>query len=156
MTNNELNSYALKEYINLKQHKHFDELIKIEEEIKINKDPFDVGFYLNKQDELSYLYGEIENVRGDFSARFERYLADRVRIIGIEVTKNKDGSFQSGEEKIKISSTMLSSAIRKIVKGEIGDLYEKLLDLESKLRRITNAIQTCRNHIYNKKDSSKE
>lgn len=154
MNAQELNQYAEKEYQNMLDNKYLDEFNDIQEEIRFNQDPFDVRFYLQAQDKLNYIYGEIENIYGDLSSLLESYLDRRELDIGIELSKN--GEYKVEEETIKLTSTLLNSALKILIKGEVSILSEKVHRLESHIRKINNAIQTCRSHVYNKKQRETE
>jgi len=150
MNNKELNEKALKEFNNLDEHDFFVDLEVIEQRIKNNKDGFDLQFYLTQEDELNSLYGEIENSYGELSAELEKYLAGRKLQIAIEASQNKD-EFTVAGEKIKMKSTMLNHVLSSLIRGEVDDLYKVVLLLESKLKRVIQSLQTCRNHTYVKK-----
>lgn len=150
MTSKELNEKAKTDYKTLEDNNYFEEICLIEDEIKNNKDPFDLAFYLGQQDKLGSLYGELENSSGELVAGLEKYIVLRELEIAKELTKNK-GIFTSDGEEIKMSSTMLNSVLKNIIRAEVSELFETVLKLESKIKRVVNSIQTCRNHTYVKK-----
>jgi hypothetical protein len=120
-----------------------------------NKDPFDIRFYLSIQDELNYILGETENSYGELSSMLESYSCKRGLDIGKELSKS--GEYKSGEDIIKLTSTLLNSALKILIRGEVYELVGIVIKLESKIRKINNSIQTCRSHTYNnKKGSSNE
>ena len=147
MNAKELNTRAIKEFENLTQHGLFDDIEVIEQCIKNNKNPFDTGFYLGQEDKLNSIYGELQNSFGELSADLEKYLASRKLQIAIESSKNK-GEFTVNGEKIKLTSTMLNHILSSLIRGEVDELYKVVLILESKIKRVLNSLQTCRNHTY--------
>lgn len=155
MNNQELNDKANAEFTNLTEHGFFDELEMVEQAIKSCKDPFNTGFYLSQQDVLNKLFGEIENVFGELNADLESYLTGRKLQISIELSKNK-GMFTVGNEQVKITSTLLNSVLSSLIRAEVNDLFRTVLILDSKIKRVSMSLQTCRNHAYAKNTIEKE
>ena len=147
MTAKELNDKANKEFTNLTEHGFFETLESINQGIKNCKNKIDINFYLTQQDALNEIYGEITNIYGELMSDMESFIAGRKLIISIESSQNK-GEFTVDNQKVKITSTLLNSVLSSLIRGEIKDLYKIVLLLEYKIRITTNAIQTCRSHLY--------
>lgn len=154
MTAKELNDKANKEFTNLTEQGYFDELELIGQQIKNCKNRFETGFYLEMQDKLTYISGEINNSYIELLAELEKYLVIRKQQVVLESSKNA-GHFTIKNEKIKISSTLLNSVLSSLIRGEVDDLYKVNIILEGKLKYIMIMIQTCRSHLYTK-DIQKE
>lgn len=150
MTKEQLNQKATDEFQNLTDNRYFEILKKVEQQIKDNKEKMYIPFYMEMQDTLTYLHGEIEGVSGELSAELEKYICGRKLAVVIESSKNK-GEFTVGGEKVKLSATLLNSILSSLIRAEVDDLFKTVLLLESKLKRVTMAIQTCRNHTGIKK-----
>lgn len=155
MTAQELNKQAIEEFNNLEEHNYFLDLKTINQEIKDCKDRFSSQFYLEMQDKLTYLYGEINNSYTMLFAELERYLVIRKLQIILQITKNK-GEFSVGEEKIKITTTLLNSALSSLIRAEVDELFKVILILEGKLKTITNSTQTTRSHLYFKETQKEQ
>jgi len=147
MKDKELNKKANTEFTNLTEHGYFESLEIINQSIKACKNKIDINFYLTQQDALNEIYGEITNVYGELVSDMESYIAGRKLLISIELSQNK-GEFIVNNEKVKITSTLLNSVLSSLIRGEIKDLYKTVLLLEYKIKITTNAIQTCRSHLY--------
>ena len=147
MTAKELNDKANKEFENLTKHGFFDSLESINQSIKNCKNKIDINFYLTQQDALNEIYGEITNVYSELLSDMEAFIAGRKLAISIESSQNK-GEFTVDSQKVKITSTLLNSVLSSLIRGEIKDLFKTVLLLEYKIKITTNAIQTCRSHLY--------
>ena len=149
MNNIELNKKANEEFSNLTEHGFFDEIEVISQQIKNCKNRFEVGFYLEMQDKLTYVSGEINNSYIVLLAELESYIVIRKQQVVLESYKYK-GEFTVNGEKTKITSTLLNSVLSSLIRGEVADLYKVNIILEGKLKHIMNMIQTCRSHLYTK------
>lgn len=147
MDKNELNKKALEEFNNLEKHAWFEEIEIINQSIKNFKNKLDINFYLEKQDDLNNLHGELSNTYGELVSDLDSYIAGRKLGIIIEASKNK-GEFVVNGETIKVTSTLLNSVLSSLIRGEVKELFKIVILLEYKLKIITNAIQTCRSHLY--------
>lgn len=156
MTKEQLNETALQKYNNLREHAFFENLEIIEADIKNNKTRLDYEFYLAKQDELNSLYGEIENVYAELNSLLEKYLVDRTLRLMIEMGTGNNKEVILNGQITKVTSSTLSGVLSKVIKGEISDLYQTVLILESKVKRVINNLQTVRNHTYVKKENQSE
>lgn len=147
MTSKELNLKANTEFTNLTEHGFFESLEMINQSIKNCKNKIDINFYLTQQDSLNEIYGEITNIYGELMSDMESFIAGRKLTISIESSQN-EGEFTVNNEKVKITSTLLNSVLSSLIRGEIKDLFKTVLLLEYKIKITTNAIQTCRSHLY--------
>ena len=147
MDNKELNKKANDEFTNLTKHGLFESLEIINQSIKACKNKIDINFYLTQQDALNDIYGELTNSYGELISEMEGFIAGRKLAISIESSKN-GGFFTVNNEKIKLSATLLNSVLSSLIRGEIKDLFKTVLLLEYKIKITTNAIQTCRSHLY--------
>lgn len=149
MNSQELNKKANDEFNNLTEHGYFEELEVIAQQIKNCKNRFEVSFYLEMQDKLTYVSGEINNSYIVLLAELESYIVIRKQQVVLESYKYK-GEFTVNGEKTKITSTLLNSVLSSLIRGEVADLYKVNIILEGKLKHIMNMIQTCRSHLYTK------
>lgn len=150
MTKEQLNQMAIDEFQNLTDNKYFEILKEVEQQIKDNKEKMYIPFYMEMQDTLTYINGEIENSFGELNAELEKYIVGRKLSITIEAYENKD-VFTVTDKKTKLSSSIRNSILSSLIRAEVDDLFKTVLLLESKLKRVTMAIQTCRNHTGIKK-----
>ena len=139
----DLNKTAQDSYEVLEQHKYFDEIKRIEQEIYDNKNAFNKVFYWHCQDKLNQINGEFRTTYGELKALMETYTAVRK----VELMQNKKVMIVNGTV-INLSREPGNELLTEFARSEITNLVSKTIVLYSWLMRIEGSIITCRNHSY--------
>lgn len=134
-----LNKLAVDVFDNLTKEGVFEQVRISSELIKSNPNPKDTEFYLTRQDELDFCYGETVSGYYSLKAELKTYLAISKNQKRIEAIAMK--------EKVPADGALEEAAI-----AEVDMLYKSTIVLEGWVERISNHIKTCRSHTYSERD----
>ena len=139
----DLNKTAKDSYKVLEDHKYFEEVKEIEQEIYDNKNAFNKVFYFNCQDKLNQINGEFRTTYGELKALQDTYIAVRK----VEMLQNKK-CICVNNTVVNLSREPGNDLLTEFARSEITELTSKVSIIYNWLLRIEGSILVCRNHVY--------
>lgn len=146
MIKEDLNQLAISTIKNLEDNGYFENLQIIDQEIRDNKDPLDIAFYLSKEDKVSYIYGELKIAYGKLKSALEKYIVYRKFQLVVEY--EKDGTLTINDETTSPKRQPGNEFLEDLIKAEIADLFANVILLSAYIDRAENTVKTTRNHTY--------